>query len=208
MEKIYETDKNILIIGTGAISEEIASHYKHKTITSFRKIKRISRYRYEKIYIVGYDFSTYDIDYNEYYYKNITKIIRILFKYKYIYKTQLIYINTIRNRDLFTNSRYSYAKHKLAKKLSGRNFKINNIQMPSIINKGKILINGGSIIRFLANLTIRIKPIKTIDIKKINKYIEKKIKFKKSSICKPAHGIKLSKPRYQILDRIYRVIYG
>ena len=88
-----------------------------------------------------------------------------------------------------------------------KNFKnIKIIQSPPIKEKKEVLVFGGFLTKFIFKLLIRLKLIKTIDIKTLKKEIIFNLKIKKKLRIKDLNPIFLSVPRSLFLDRLLRFI--
>ena len=121
----------------------------------------------------------------------------------------LIYINTQKtNNKNYTFSRYRYAKQKLAyliyKKFT--NSLIFNSDLIKVNND--ISINSNLISKLIFYYFSKFDFIKTIDIKKLFKEIQKMLYLRKFPKQKNIRGIFLTIPRTQFIDRFLRLIWG
>ena len=206
-----KSEKFILIIKSIFKSSNIK-------IYPWRSLKNL-RYKNEKslkkpniIFVCGYDYMSQWYSFKKYYDINVLMPLNFI-KFLADKKTQIFYVDTINKvftkdlkKNLNTFSRYEFAKKKLALKLY-KNFKnIKIIQSPPIKEKKEVLVFGGFLTKFIFKLLIRLKLIKTIDIKTLKKEIIFNLKIKKKLRIKDLNPIFLSVPRSLFLDRLLRFI--
>jgi hypothetical protein len=166
------------------------------------------------ILICGYDFNSFSYSYLDYYNVNITfpfKFIKSLLKST----TLVIYIDTINKlrskKNIFTLSRYEFAKKKLCFQL----YKTINIfrvlSLPVIKNnKNDAFIFGNRLTKFIFNIAINLKLINSISLGNLKKKLIytmgiKSLRMPYSFSLKPLF---LSIPRNHFIDRILRCVSG
>lgn len=184
-------------------------YYKNIDIIPWRNIKLQSykKNKYDYIFVCGFNFRIYNIEFNLFCKKNIYEpydLIKLLAKTN----TKVIYFNTQRMKKKFTFSRYNYAKQKLAY-LINKNFKNSFIQNTDLIMvKNKVSVNSGFFSNYIFSLFAKFNLIKTVEIQKLiaNIYYNKKIKNVKN--FKNIKGHFLYLPRTQFIDRLIRLIFG
>jgi len=206
--------KKIVIIGKSQkFIKELKKNYTFKKldIIPWRQIQFYSKkqtIKYDLVFICGFDFSIYLENKKTFEKKNIFEILNLLKKITNK-KTMLIYINTQKtNNKNYTFSRYRYAKQKLAyliyKKFT--NSLIFNSDLIKVNNN--ISINSNLISKLIFYYFSKFDFIKTIDIKKLFKKIQKMLYLKKFPKQKNIKGIFLTIPRTQFIDRFLRLIWG
>lgn len=206
--------KKIVIIGKSQkFIKELKKNYTFKKfdIIPWRQIQFYSKkqtIKYDLVFICGFDFSIYLEDKKTFEKKNIFEILNLLKKITNK-KTMLIYINTQKtNNKNYTFSRYRYAKQKLAyliyKKFT--NSLIFNSDLIKVNND--ISINSNLISKLIFYYFSKFDFIKTIDIKKLFKEIQKMLYLRKFPKQKNIRGIFLTIPRTQFIDRFLRLIWG
>ena len=206
--------KKIVIIGKSQkFIKELKKNYTFKKldIIPWRQIQFYSKkqtIKYDLVFICGFDFSIYLENKKTFEKKNIFEILNLLKKITNK-KTMLIYINTQKtNNKNYTFSRYRYAKQKLAyliyKKFT--NSLIFNSDLIKVNNN--ISINSNLISKLIFYYFSKFDFIKTIDIKKLFKKIQKMLYLKKFPKQKNIRGIFLTIPRTQFIDRFLRLIWG
>ena len=175
-------------------------------------VKKKNLKKIDIILICGYDYKSHWYPFNRYYFINIIKPFKLI-KSLSTSKTKIIYINTVnklKNKSLQNNifswSRYDFAKKELAYKLS-KHFKLLKIlELPVIEKKnGLANIHGGIFTLFVFNFLIYFKLIKTIKVVRIKKLIKSKI-TKKNIIVKRSKPVFLNIPRSHFIDRLLRFI--
>lgn len=170
--------------------------------------------KFDLILVSGYDFHSFNYSFLDYYNVNIAfpfNFIKSLLKST----TLVIYIDTINKlrskKNIFTLSRYEFAKKELCFQL----YKTINIfrvlSLPVIKNnKNEALIFGNRLTKFIFNIAINLKLIKSISLSNLKKKLMYTIRIK--SLKKPyffsLKPLFLSIPRNHFIDRILRCISG
>ncbi len=158
------------------------------------------------VYVVGYNYNTFNIPYADYIAANVIQPIDLLKKITDS-RTKVVYINTQQTLSRTTFSRYVYAKHKLSQAL--RNLEIGHldiIELPVIIKGKTPQIHGGVLQIGVFRALVALRLIETIDFQMLrNKIVQPPVNsFGTSELI----GRFLRIPRTQLIDRFLRVICG
>jgi len=162
------------------------------------------------IIVCGYDYSTTKDSLKEYLRKNVYSPYTFIKKYLHDNDSLLIYIDTEINSKKYTLSRYKFAKHLLAEKLSNKFINFYRIDLPIIVNnEGKPLIHGGTIVKFIYNILLKINFNKSINLNSISEiFFNIKNKHKPVNKKTKIKGVFIDLKRSIIVDRFLRFIYG
>jgi len=170
--------------------------------------------KFDLIVVNGYDYHSFSYSYLNYYNVNITfplNFIKSLLKLN----TLVIYIDTIKklrsNKNIFTLSRYEFAKKELCFKLYNTINILRVLNLPVIKNnKNEAFIFGGRLSKFIFNIAINLKLVNSISIGNLKKKLIHTIRMK--SLRRPyffsLKPLFLSIPRNHFLDRVLRLVNG
>tara|TARA_B100001057_G_C22575786_1_gene842993 strand:- start:184 stop:819 length:636 start_codon:yes stop_codon:yes gene_type:complete len=163
---------------------------------------------YDLIFVCGFDFSAYHKNLDYFIKVNINHPIKLIKKISRK-NTQIIYINTQNiNKKNFTLSRYNFAKQQLGYQIS-KNFKnIAILKTDLILDKNKISIHSNYASKIVFLLLVKLKIIKTIEVKKIFIEINKLLNTTSHQAQKNMLGFLLKIPRTQFIDRFIRFLIG
>ena len=213
---------NIAIVGNSKkfikIIKEIFPRSKI-IIYSWRSLNQKKLYynfvtKFDLILVSGYDYNSFSYSYLNYYNVNITfpfNFIKSLLKSN----TLVIYIDTIKklrsNKNIFTLSRYEFAKKELCFKLYNTINILRVLNLPVIKNnKNKAFIFGGRLTKFIFNIAINLKLVKSISIGNLKKKLIHTIRMK--SLRGPyffsLKPLFLLIPRNHFIDRVLRLVNG
>jgi hypothetical protein len=166
------------------------------------------------IIVGGYDFRSFGYSYLDYYNVNITfpfNFIKSLLKST----TLVIYIDTINKlrskKNIFTLSRYEFAKKKLCFQLYKTINTFRVLSLPVIKNnKNEAFIFGNRLTKFIFNIAINLKLIDSISLDNLKKKIIYTMRIE--SLRRPySFSLKplfLFIPRNHFIDRILRSVSG
>ena len=201
--------KNILVLGC---SKKFIKYIKNNI--SFETINiipwRDTKFYLDKnkkadiIIICGYDYNSSKYLYKKYYNINITRPFSIVKKF-YKKKSTILYINTIAEKN-YTFSRYYYAKHKLNEKLKKSFKKVISVELPTIVNNGRIDIFGFEFTKIIFKILIFLKAIIYIDYNSMTLKINNNLRYNTRKKFIKINGKFLKFPRNLFLDRILRLI--
>lgn len=196
-----------LLIGNsehlGNIIRKIYPSNEIKTIPWRRKFEENFSERYDLIFIIGFDFDSFNKKYIEYLIVNIYNPLLTIKNYSKS-TTDLVLISTSQGKRKFTLSRYRYAKELLSDKLMSSHINFYVLRFDTFIDKYKFpMIKGNILTKVIFKCLSEIKAIKTTDMAAVSQKIEgyKKYKMNKPSNIK---GILLDLKRTQFLDRLAR----
>ena len=182
--------------------------YTLRSIIPWRKVQYFhlkKKIIYNLIFICGYDFGSYHIDYRLFEKNNITYPFKFIKKISNK-KTILVYINTQNYKSgNYTFSRYKYAKQKLSYLLY-RNFKNLVVINSDLITTKKIMsVNSNNFSKLFFLIFIKLGFLKKVEIKKIFIEIRKKLENKNYEKQMNITGHLLFIPRTQFIDRFLRL---
>ena len=161
----------------------------------------------ERIYILGFDYSSYLKNFNSYKYINIESPLKKINSLSSS-KTEIIYVTTEKTNKDKTYSRYNYAKNELGRKLQNvYSNRLKVAQYPTIVDALRSPMMHcsflqGSFIKFAIFLKL-VKTISYCDVKKtiiFDQFSDPSFKLIKGSF--------LNLPRTSFIDRLIRLLLG
>ena len=166
-----------------------------------------SNLKYDIIFIVGFDYSSYMKDYEEYMQVNIKNpLLNLISLCKN--NTDIVYISTQYSNLSYTFSRYRYAKEELGSKIVEQFPNSYIVRFDTFVNSnGELKVNANFIIKKIFYFLIKINIIKTINLKDVSIKLGN---YKKSYSLEVnrIEGLFIRAPRTQFIDRLLRVMFG
>jgi hypothetical protein len=158
------------------------------------------------ILLCGYDYSGASKKYNDYYFANVDSVVNFL-KSISTKNSRIIYINTKNSTKKYTFSRYSYAKMKLGVELINIFHKVDVLSFPTILESGKITVNGSFFSKTIFKFLKKFKLLSTVEINQSDIQNQKiYIKFKQKPELQKPVGLRFARPL--IIDRALRLMIG
>jgi hypothetical protein len=146
-------------------------------------------------------------DYEEYVQVNIKNpLLKLISLCKN--NTDIVYISTQYSNLSYTFSRYRYAKEELGSKIVEQFPNSYIVRFDTFVNsKGELKVNANFIIKKIFYFLIKIKIIKTIDMKDVSIKLGNYKKNFSMEVIR-IKGLFIRTPRTQFLDRLLRVLVG
>jgi hypothetical protein len=208
------TKKKILIVGNSNKFIKFINknfNYEFLKIVAWRNIMLQINYsetnNYDLILICGFDFNSFDENFNIFFKKNITYPLNFILK-NLNTKTDVLYIDTLENDVNTTFSRYKFAKKKLSYLLTRKIKNIYIYNSPLILRDGSIDLNKGWFTKIILPFFIMFKIIPSIDFKKMSFFLKNyRINLRKKKLYSQIYGKNLYFKRNQFLDRTLRILF-
>lgn len=198
----------ILIIGNSShLFEAIRSAYPDDEIrvipwrSNFHEITQIDG---DLIFIVGFDYSSYNMPYDEY---MNTNVIQPMFAVQRFSKlaADKVYITTQNNSKEYTFSRYRYAKEKLGQELVNQWNNSYVIRFDTFASPNhEPLVRGGFISKLIFSYLVKIGIVKIVDMRTVSNCL-KNYQASSSKYLPNIKGFFISIPRPQFVDRLMRL---
>lgn len=211
--KIVEKKKKILLIGH---SKKFINPFlkifntDDYVIVGWRSINLDETYRsIDIIIVVGFNHNLYHKKFEDFEKQNI------FLPYKFIknninHQTKIIYINTADSKNIYTFSRYRYAKRALFELLHDLGNTCTEIKVPLVTNKYNIPMLYANILEIiLMMIYTKLFKCETLKVTDIEKFLRDKLNSEKNnSIQFRIKKRNLEIPRLRIIDRLLRAFYG
>jgi hypothetical protein len=185
-------------------------YYNFLKIISWRKIifqiNNLKKNDYDLILICGFDFSSFNNDFADFYRKNISDPLDIVLKNTNL-NTDVLYINTLKDKSNITYSRYKFAKQRLANLLAKKIKNIYVYHCPLILVNKSVDLNKGWFTGIILPFFIWLNIIPSINFEKMSFVLKNyHLNLKKKKLYPQIYGKNLYIKRNQFLDRMLRVL--
>lgn len=161
------------------------------------------------IIVIGFNHNLYHKKLKDFEEQNI------FLPYKFIknnlsHQTEIIYINTADSKNIYTFSRYRYAKRTLFELLYDLSNKCIEIKVPLVTNKYNIPMLYASILEtILMIIYVKLFKCETLKVTDIEEYLREKLNSKTTDTIQfRIQKRSLEIPRLRIIDRLLRAFYG
>jgi hypothetical protein len=160
-----------------------------------------------RIYIVGYNYASYSVDFDLFSAQNIEDVKTFLNKIN-PKDYDVIYINTQINHKKITLSRYRYAKEKLATDLIANQLRTSILRFDTFVNEnGFPIVKSGPVGKILFLTLERLGLIKFTSEAEMLTMLSNPSLYSSNSVLTPTPYF-LRIPRSQFVDRMLRFLFG
>lgn len=178
------------------------------TVIPWREINHFKTTTHpRKIYIVGYNYASYSVDFDLFSAQNIEDVKTFINKI-HPKDYDVIYINTQTNHKKITLSRYRYAKEKLAADLIANQLSTSILRFNTFVNEnGFPIVKSGPVGKILFLTLGRLGLIKFTSEAEILTMLSNPSLYSSNSVLTPTPYF-LKIPRSQFVDRMLRFLFG
>lgn len=199
----------ILVIGNSQhLSEAICSAYpghEIKVIPWRSQFHEMEMTPYDLVFIVGFDYSSYMMRYNDY--MDVNMVQPMLAVQRFAKPTaDKIYIATQNGNKNYTFSRYRYAKEKLGLTLVSQCANSYVIRFDTFATQSQQpLVKGGFFTQLIFSSLAKLGVVKTVDMQTVSNQL-KAYKSSCTNDLRDIKGILVTMPRPQFFDRLMRLL--
>jgi len=176
-------------------------------VLSWREIDFVKRESADIIYVVGYDYASYQMDYSTYHNSNIKSPLNLI-KSLSNEKTVIYYVDTEHSSKNYTYSRYRYAKYQLGLALFNQfGDRLRVLTIPTIVDdEGTPQVRGNLFEKIVFKFAIKAGVVGVIKLREVQRCIIED-EFKQLQYTELS-GKLLKIRRISLVDRFMRVICG